>query len=250
MLPNLIYCFDAPIAEGFGAGFTALLAFEAVSYAVGAVMWVLLMVSFLKRRSSVVLLFVVYIAAQLVVVAADAFLVQGLMPESLETLETRLVPTDYIRLFIFGAIWVPYFLRSERVKRTFVVRGPSHPPAPAWQAVHVEVPPPARSEDESHADDLERRARDQLRNGVPASEVVAWLTGQGLSPSMAAVVVNVLASRVDEADEGEGSTGTLHVATDVGEESRWVRPPTFPPIARIGLFGVVLLIVILGLIRC
>jgi transglutaminase-like putative cysteine protease len=255
VVPDLIYCFDARVSEGFGAGLTALIGFEAASCAVGAVLWVLLIVSFFKRRSSVTLLFVVYVGAQLVYLVVNAILAEELMPESLGSVETGLVPSDPIWLIAFGAIWVPYFLVSDRVKRTFVVRGPQYRPPAVPQSGYLDVPPAARTEDESRADQLEHLAGARLQVGMPPREVAAWLTEQGLSPSMAVAVVNVLLAR------GEGKAGRRTttpalpdgpIEADTNDAELRDEAPSQPmhAAARIGLFGLVLLMVILGIIRC
>jgi len=135
-------------------------------------------------------MFTLYLVARFVYVIADNMLTGALLPAELGDIEASETLTDIFPIMVFGAVWITYFYQSDRVKRTFVRRGPWYRPPHAPDA-HGAAPAYAPGS----ADELEEVARARLEQGVPAAEVAAWLTEQGLSPAMAAVLVKVLGGR-------------------------------------------------------
>jgi hypothetical protein len=193
---DLIPVFDARVAHGFGTAFAALLAYELGAAAVGTVMWLLTLVLFLKRRTSAVTLFIVYIALKAVFLLLDLALANALTPPALASMESPGDAVNTMRAVLLSSVWIPYFLLSDRVRATFVVRGPAHAALPAWQTAHVDAPPAVAPEPRVvRTDDVEERAREMLKSGTPVADVVTWLTQQGLSPQMAALVINLLATK-------------------------------------------------------
>ncbi|MDH4036044.1 MAG: DUF3857 domain-containing protein [Candidatus Krumholzibacteria bacterium] len=186
-ISDLAACFDAEIVSGFGSGLTVILGFEVVFLVAGAVAWGLMMWLFYRHRSSVPRMFMLYVVARFVYVIADNMLAGALLPAELRDLESTEPLMDIFPMMAFGAVWITYFHQSDRVKRTFVARGPLHQPPPAL-AANGDAPAHAAGS----ADELEELARARLEQGIPAAEVAAWLAGQGLSPAMAATVVKVL----------------------------------------------------------
>ena len=124
-LPDYVACLDSEVLSAFGLAFSALLGFEVVFNVAFMVFWGLLTFSFFKRRSSVPVLYVSYITIFVFFTTVDAILVEQLVPDVLAGPDTELSPADIIYPLFVAAIWIPYFLRSERVKRTFVERRPS-----------------------------------------------------------------------------------------------------------------------------
>jgi asparagine N-glycosylation enzyme membrane subunit Stt3 len=128
---DFAYWFDADLISGPGFSVAALLGFQLIFNIVIVVLWGLLTWSFFRRRSSVPVLFVVYIAIIFLFVVVDTALTDQLIPERLAGPDSEGSPEVVIPVFIGAAIWIPYFLKSERVKRVFIRRRTS--PAPESQ---------------------------------------------------------------------------------------------------------------------
>lgn len=77
---------------------------------------IFLIIIFIKRRSSVIYLFPLYYAFNLVVLIADALFTESY----LETNHDISSWTDILKMMVGAAIWIPYILLSERAKETFV----------------------------------------------------------------------------------------------------------------------------------
>ncbi len=75
---------------------------------------VLLVILFYQRRSSVLLLVPIFYGVSFIVTILDTALVAEINPSS------AIDEKELFRSFIAAAIWIPYFLKSQRVKKTFV----------------------------------------------------------------------------------------------------------------------------------
>jgi transglutaminase-like putative cysteine protease len=82
---------------------------------------VLLMVLFFQRRSSFPRLMTINLAVQLVIIAMDTFANRAIV-EDASSISMR----GLFQVMFAAAIWIPYLNISQRVKDTFVIRGPNH----------------------------------------------------------------------------------------------------------------------------
>jgi hypothetical protein len=100
-------------------GATSFLIFSHIYNVVKLMFMLMLIVLFFQRRSSFPMLMSIHLAVHLIIISADTLLARGLAedPESIPM-------KDAIVSLIATAIWVPYLNISQRVKETFVIRGP------------------------------------------------------------------------------------------------------------------------------
>jgi hypothetical protein len=88
-------------------------------YNIGILVFAILMiVLFFQRRSSVPRLMIYYYAVPLIWLIVNPIIVAIIAPG----LNTNDPTNAIIRSVIASAIWIPYFMTSQRVKRTFVNR--------------------------------------------------------------------------------------------------------------------------------
>jgi hypothetical protein len=80
---------------------------------------ILVLVLFLKRRSSVPRLITIYLAVNCFMMIADSLIAAAIDPTAAE--QPRFF-RDMFSAIVSAAIWIPYFNMSSRVKETFVVR--------------------------------------------------------------------------------------------------------------------------------
>lgn len=78
---------------------------------------VFMVIMFFKRRSSVPRLMIFYYAVPAIFLSIDGIATNMLAPDS----EFETGYTVLMRI-VAAAIWIPYFIKSQRVKRTFVIR--------------------------------------------------------------------------------------------------------------------------------
>lgn len=110
----------SPHSDSFHALWAPGLVFSYVSNAVLLVFSLLLNVLFFKRRSSLPRLYIAVMLGNLVVVSIDAALLLLVQPESYSS---PVAAFDTSIRQLFGVLlWGAYFLRSDRVGATFVVR--------------------------------------------------------------------------------------------------------------------------------
>jgi hypothetical protein len=81
----------------------------------------LLLVLFFQRRSSFPRLMTIMLAMQFLMVAIDTMAGRALADDS-----SSISLKDMIQSTVAAAIWIPYLNMSQRVKDTFVIRGPNH----------------------------------------------------------------------------------------------------------------------------
>jgi len=82
---------------------------------------IFLAVLFFGRRKIFPKMFIFYIVSVFALCVIDVFIavsVPNITPQMVEE-----VITSAVRNFTLGLIWIPYFLKSKRVKRTFVIEG-------------------------------------------------------------------------------------------------------------------------------
>jgi glucan phosphoethanolaminetransferase (alkaline phosphatase superfamily) len=82
------------------------------------VLLVLLLVLFFRRRTILPRLIMAYYALSFVVNVVDYILARQILNTGLENTDSG---KTMVQSFIIAAIWIPYFLYSNRVKRTFIV---------------------------------------------------------------------------------------------------------------------------------
>ena len=68
---------------------------------------------FFKKRKEFPRYFIIYLAANFVLILIDYLIIAGVNPSA--------DASDLGRAFIASAIWIPYLLKSRRVKETFVL---------------------------------------------------------------------------------------------------------------------------------
>lgn len=115
-----------------------LIAMELVINLVRIVFSTVLIVLFFERRSSVPRLMVILYASTLAFIVIDAifaYAVNGDLYTSVDDVETV---KDIFTTLVAAAIWIPYFLISDRVKNTFVNRSKGYEP-PKLESVNSEV---------------------------------------------------------------------------------------------------------------
>jgi len=74
-------------------------------------------------------LIIIYIATNLIFIASDLF-ISNLIPAIASESDPESIK-DLSRTLIGAIIWIPYFMKSRRVKNTFVKRTPVYPLQPA-----------------------------------------------------------------------------------------------------------------------
>jgi len=78
--------------------------------------WVL--VNFFKQRKFVPKLTILFLAANLIFVALDYYLIQRVLSS---TDPDNMAPTiNFVRTLVASMIWISYFLFSKRVRKTFI----------------------------------------------------------------------------------------------------------------------------------
>lgn len=81
---------------------------------------ILLIVLFFKKRTSLPKLMIIFYAVSVVIPILDHILMEVLAPNLLSEADARASYAEMSKNFVRSAIWIPYFLLSDRVKHTFV----------------------------------------------------------------------------------------------------------------------------------
>ncbi|NHF58667.1 DUF3857 domain-containing protein [Flavobacteriaceae bacterium TP-CH-4] len=81
---------------------------------------VLLIILFFQKRSSIPTLMIIFYGTSLVVPIVDLFLTKLLASNLLSDSDGQALYADIGKRFVGAAIWIPYFLTSQRVKETFI----------------------------------------------------------------------------------------------------------------------------------
>lgn len=101
--------------------------------------YILLLVLFFRRRTSVPLLMKIMYAVQVAGQALDLSLYGWFDLEQLSGV--KMSGSELVRSVVAAAIWIPVFHYSDRVKRTFVRRRGQRPPEPGWPSAAPAVVP-------------------------------------------------------------------------------------------------------------
>ena len=86
----------------------------------------ILIILFFKKRTVVPKLMIVLYASMLILLILDTVAANLLAPDLYSAEENQEFLKDIVKGVFKCAIWIPYFLMSERVKETFVNRGPNY----------------------------------------------------------------------------------------------------------------------------
>lgn len=121
-------------ASLFNPTFIALIAFEIIINTATTVFIVYLLVQFIRQRSSVPRLLIIFYAFNILWQSLDAIFVYSL-GYGFDS------GAEIFRSIVAAAIWIPYFLFSTRVKETFTVM--QNPPKPISVPVESEDSPTA-----------------------------------------------------------------------------------------------------------
>jgi hypothetical protein len=93
-------------------GIEKVIVFEIVMDLLFLILLILLNILFYNKKKSLPMFMIIFFGLQFVLLLADHLMAAQFNPHS--------SPLTVIRSFVICAIWIPYFLRSERVKLTFV----------------------------------------------------------------------------------------------------------------------------------
>ncbi|MEL7148580.1 MAG: DUF2569 domain-containing protein, partial [Bacteroidota bacterium] len=106
-----------------GYGSMVLLIFgEVFTNALLLVFTVLVLIQFFQRRTSLPMLITCLFVARFAILTIDSILAFSLYPELYNDADFDQTVKEIIRAVVAGAIWIPYFNMSQRVKNTFVNR--------------------------------------------------------------------------------------------------------------------------------
>lgn len=115
-----------------------LIAMELVINLVRIVFSTVLIVLFFERRSSVPRLMVILYASTLIFIVLDAIFAYTINGDLFTSEDDYDTAKEIIRSVFRAAIWIPYFLISDRVKKTFVKRW-KHYESPALAPINSET---------------------------------------------------------------------------------------------------------------
>ena len=99
-----------------------LIGFEIVFNVLSVIFSVLLIILLYQKRTSFPKIIIVFYIVTLIFFAIDVFLVFFFLDDAFSSQEMASSLGEVFRAFISTSIWVPYFIMSERVKKTFIVR--------------------------------------------------------------------------------------------------------------------------------
>ena len=106
-----------PTNPGFHTLWAPLVIFELVGSSAFFIYSILIIVWFFKRRRRVLLHVYIFLAANMIFVSTDYLVINlVLIRGSSMNLDTT---TNFVRTIVAGAIWIPYFMFSKRVAKTF-----------------------------------------------------------------------------------------------------------------------------------
>lgn len=107
-----------PETEFYHPLWLPLLLYEVFSNAFFAVFAIVLLVHFFRRKKTLPKLIIIYFAANILMLVIDEIM-GSFIPFITAQSETGSY-TELMRSIVSGAIWIPYFCKSVRVKSTFV----------------------------------------------------------------------------------------------------------------------------------
>lgn len=109
-----------PESEYYHPLWGPLLIFEIVGNSFFMVFAVVLVVFFLQKNTLLPRWIIIYMVANAIFLLTD-YIVANFIPLVAESADDESL-RDVVRSFVTALIWIPYFLRSERVKNTFINR--------------------------------------------------------------------------------------------------------------------------------
>ena len=122
--PELWAFFTDPTSEAYHSMFSYLIYFELFANLTLFVFSILLVILFFKKKSAFPQYFIVFIIVGLFVVITDAILADVVFSSYPVEWELNIPIDDNISsiggVLLYAAVWIPYMVKSERVKRTFV----------------------------------------------------------------------------------------------------------------------------------
>lgn len=113
-----------------GKPFVFLIAMELVYNIARIIFSIILIILFFEKRSSIPNLMIILYLATFVFIVLDTIAAYTISGDSFTSEEDYESTKDIVKMIIQCAIWVPYFLISDRVKHTFVKRGKHYIAAP------------------------------------------------------------------------------------------------------------------------
>lgn len=112
--------FTTPGSEYFHENWDSLLIFKAVTNGVVVLLSIVTLILFMQRRKIVPMLMIGFYTGSILFTAGD-FLIGQSIPVIAESQEAlRAGVENLVRVIMVGGIFIPYFLRSERVRGYFV----------------------------------------------------------------------------------------------------------------------------------
>lgn len=117
MAPDVWNALTDPTSEAYHAMWAPVILFELFANVSLLVLTAWLAYLFFSRSGRAPRLFILWLSLNLAIQVIDLLLVQSIpaLAEQNDPSSTR----ELVRAFVGAAIWIPYFLRSERVRNTF-----------------------------------------------------------------------------------------------------------------------------------
>jgi hypothetical protein len=106
-----------PTNPGYHSLWAPLLVAELVGNSCFFVFSIFIVVFFFQRRRRVVKLIIIFLIANIVFVSADYVIINFFLIRT-NTMNVN-TTINFVRTVVAGAIWIPYFLFSRRVEKTF-----------------------------------------------------------------------------------------------------------------------------------
>jgi hypothetical protein len=107
-----------PTNPGYHSLWAPLLVAELVGNSCFFIFSIFIVVFFFQRRRRVVKLVIFFLIANIILVGADYIIINFFL---IRTSSMNVDATiNFVRTMVAGAIWIPYFMFSRRVEKTFV----------------------------------------------------------------------------------------------------------------------------------
>ncbi|MFS1512249.1 DUF2569 domain-containing protein [Chengkuizengella sp. SCS-71B] len=93
-----------------------LIVFEAVANSLMLIFCIFILFNFYKKKSKLPLLMIFFYSSSLLILTIDMIAIYQITQFEDDESQIR----DFVRMLITCLIWIPYFIKSKRVKNTFV----------------------------------------------------------------------------------------------------------------------------------